>query len=424
MDIRKRPNLWRIIFSCMSLMLLQLNSPFVNADGSEILGPPSILIGSGTGIAAAGVGLSGSPSGVINIDVPDGATVEQVLLYWEGSHDLSPGEGDDTATVNTNDVTGMLIGGIVFTSAASSAYRADITSLGLVSDGANSLTIENLNFDNVTRGAGVVVIFDDGVSGTAVIDLRDGNDYAYGLSAPPKDTTVPQTFSFAASGEDRNAILKLLFSSVSGTASGGDFRPTAIEMTLGDGTKTVFDNLLNSLDGQEWDTISIDIIIPAGETSVTVQALSVNNVLDPELQVASFHWIAAGLSVTPPPKGCTPGFWKNLRKHEPAWASPYDPGDDFADFFDDAFPEKSLHDVLNLGGGGLNALGRHTVAALLNAANIDINYGIATPAGVINAFNSVFPGSKAEYTAQKDIFADFNENGCPINGKSPPSNER
>ena len=55
MDIRKRTNLWRAVFSCMSVMLLQLTSPFVHADGSESLGPPSITIGSGTGIAAAGV---------------------------------------------------------------------------------------------------------------------------------------------------------------------------------------------------------------------------------------------------------------------------------------------------------------------------------------------------------------------------------
>ena len=70
MDIRKRANLWRIVISCMSVMLLQLNSPFVHADGDETLGPPSVFIESGTGIAAAGVGLSLTQPGTINIDVP------------------------------------------------------------------------------------------------------------------------------------------------------------------------------------------------------------------------------------------------------------------------------------------------------------------------------------------------------------------
>jgi hypothetical protein len=430
MDIRKRSNLWWAVIGCVSLMLFQLNIPFAYADGSETLGPPSISIGSGTGIAAAGVGLSGTQTGMINIDVPDGATVNQVLLYWEGRHDFSPGEGDDTITVNGTSVTGVLIGGMNLGTAASSAYRADITGLGAVSAGTNNLSIGGMNFDDVNNGAGALVIFDAGVTGPAAIDLRDGNDFAFEPYVPPQDTTVPQTFFFAASTVERTATLKMFFSSVSGTASSGAaglFRPTAIEVTLGDGTKTTFNNELDSMDGEEWDTISLDIVIPAGETSVTVQALSVdNNAAIPSGTtrdiVASFHWIAAGLSITPPAggEGCTPGFWKN---HVAAWASPYDPDDDFADFFEDAFPGKTLHQVLELGGGGLNALGRHTVAALLNAAHIDINYGIATPTGVINAFDAVYEGGKAEYENQKDIFEDFNENGCPINGKSRPVEE-
>jgi len=431
MGIRKRHNSRWAVISCMSLMLLLLNTPFVKADGSETLGPPSISVGSGTGFAAAGVGLSDIiQPGMITIDVPAGATVNQVLLYWEGRHDFSPGEGDDTVTVNGTSVTGVLIGGMNLGTAASSAYRADITSLGAVSAGTNNLSIGGMNFDDVNNGAGVLVIFDDGVTGPAAIDLRDGNDFAFEPYAPPQDTTVPQTFYFAASTVERTATLEMFFSSVSGMASSGGaglFRPTAIEVTLGDGTKTTFNNELDSMDGEEWDTISFDIVIPAGETSVTVQALSVdNNAAIPSGTtrdiVASFHWIAAGLSITPPPggEGCTPGFWKN---HEPAWASPYDPDDEFADFFEDAFPGKTLHQVLGLGGGGLNALGRHTVAALLNAAHVDINYGIATPAGVINAFNTVYEGSNAEYETQKDIFEDFNENGCPINGKSRPGEE-
>jgi hypothetical protein len=40
---------------------------------------------------------------------------------------------------------------------------------------------------------------------------------------------------------------------------------------------------------------------------------------------------------------------------------------------------------------------------------------------VIAAFNEVYPGTKAEYTALKNEFADDNERGCPINGKTAPS---
>jgi hypothetical protein len=125
------------------------------------------------------------------------------------------------------------------------------------------------------------------------------------------------------------------------------------------------------------------------------------------------------LACAPGDAGCTPGFWKNTRKHLPAWVG-YAPGDQFSSVFENAFPGMTLKDVLKQGGGGLKALGRHTVAALLNGANSDINYGMSD-AEVIAAFNEVYPGTKAEYTALKNEFADDNERGCPINGKTAPS---
>jgi hypothetical protein len=62
----------------------------------------------------------------------------------------------------------------------------------------------------------------------------------------------------------------------------------------------------------------------------------------------------------------------------------------------------------------LEQLGRHTVAALLNAQSADVNYGFTT-AEVINAFNAVFPGTDDQYRSLKDMFAFFNEIGCPLN---------
>ena len=305
MDIRKRSNLWRAVIGCMSLTLLQLNSPFVHADGDEMLGDPSVFIESGTGIEAAGVGLSViDQPGTINLDVPAKATVNQVLLYWEGRHPFS-GEGDNTATVNGTEVTGVLIGKAASGSADSSAYRADITGLDAVTAGANSVDIGGVNFISGTNhGAGIVVIFDERKADTAAIDLRDGNDFAYFAYSDPQKTTVPQTYNFEASGEDRVATLIMFFSSVSGTASGGGFRPTAIEIELGGGTKSVFYNELDSKDGQEWDTVTASVLIPADETSLTVQALSEQNTEDipsgtTRGDPASFRWIASSLAITP-----------------------------------------------------------------------------------------------------------------------------
>jgi hypothetical protein len=76
-----------------------------------------------------------------------------------------------------------------------------------------------------------------------------------------------------------------------------------------------------------------------------------------------------------------------------------------------AFPGLSLLQVLTRTGGGLDALGRHAVAALLNASS-GINSGM-TQAQVLAAFQSAY--ASGDYETQKDIFAAANELGCPLN---------
>ena len=118
---------------------------------------------------------------------------------------------------------------------------------------------------------------------------------------------------------------------------------------------------------------------------------------------------------TPPPpeggQGCTPGYWKQ-EQHFDSWPAPYTPSTLFSDVFENAFPGKTLLQVLNLGGGGLNALGRHTVSALLSAGSSGVSYDLTT-AEVISQFNAVFPGG--DYEGLKNKFAGFNEQTCPLN---------
>ena len=121
-------------------------------------------------------------------------------------------------------------------------------------------------------------------------------------------------------------------------------------------------------------------------------------------------------TVTPPPppgggEGCTPGYWKQSQ-HFDSWPAPYTPNTLFSAVFEDAFPGMTLVQVAAQGGGGLNALGRHTVAALLNGASAGVSYDL-TAADVIAAFNAAFPGG--DYDGLKDTFEDFNEQGCPLN---------
>lgn len=392
-----------------------LNTVF--ADGTETLGTPSFGIQSGSGIVAAGIGLISQP-GTININVP--GTVKQALLYWEGQSmktAASPSvTGDSTIVVNGITINGVEIGGptrffgISGGDVYSSTYRADITKY--VGTGNNALQITGLDFSYANNGAGVMVIFDDGTS--ANIELRDGNDLAFVNFAPPLDTTVPQTFNFPADTSSRNADLTMFFSSVAGGVSGGTDRPTAIEVTI-NGVKQVFNNLLSSNNGDEWDTIVIPIVIPAGATTLTVQAKSVNN-LGTAAKPASFAWNAAGLSIEEFDEygqGCTPGYWKQ-EQHFDSWPLPYTPFTAFSNVFENAFPGKTLLQVLQQGGGGLNALGRHTVAALLNAASNGVSFDL-TVSDVIAKFNSVYPGNNYKYEKLKNKLADLNEQGCPLN---------
>jgi hypothetical protein len=120
-------------------------------------------------------------------------------------------------------------------------------------------------------------------------------------------------------------------------------------------------------------------------------------------------------SPTPPPEGgegCTPGFWK-APQHADSWPAPYTTSTLFSSVFENAFPGLTLDQVLDLEGQGsaLNNLGRHTVAALLNAASPDVDYDL-TVAEVIAAFNAVFPGG--DYEDLKNEFEGFNEQGCPL----------
>jgi hypothetical protein len=260
----------------------------VYGDGTETLGAISIV--SGTHIVAAGTGLHSQP-GSISISVPGGATIKQVLLYWEGQ-DLTPAVGDDTLIVDGTEITGALIGGptLFFANVEVMTYRADITGYDFVVPGvAHIFSISGAEFEHRNDGAGILVIYDDG-SRDVVMEARDGQDLAYVAFAPPLDTTVPQTFTFPASASDQTAELAMFFGSVSDAID----RPNFIEITV-DGVVTTLVNPLGSLDGLEWDTLSTSVLVPAGVTSLTVQALSDYD--GSANQPASLAWINVSLTI-------------------------------------------------------------------------------------------------------------------------------
>lgn len=118
------------------------------------------------------------------------------------------------------------------------------------------------------------------------------------------------------------------------------------------------------------------------------------------------------VGVFSPPEGCTPGYWKN---HLDSWAmTGYAPTDDYDTVFGvDAFnPNRTLLEAARAGGGGLNKLGRHSVAALLNASTGDVNYP-RTAAEVIAAVQNAV--TKGVYEPLATNLDTDNNLGCPLN---------
>jgi hypothetical protein len=122
-------------------------------------------------------------------------------------------------------------------------------------------------------------------------------------------------------------------------------------------------------------------------------------------------------STTPPPttqppggEGCTPGFWKNRAVEFPA---PYSPSTTLGSVFTGLSAEDAaltFDEALGLNGGGLDALLRQAVAALLNAASADVDYPFTTTQ-VITMTNAAI--ASGDYESTKDLFDEANNLTAP-----------
>jgi hypothetical protein len=127
----------------------------------------------------------------------------------------------------------------------------------------------------------------------------------------------------------------------------------------------------------------------------------------------------------PPPtgtQGCTPGYWKQSQ-HFGSWKSPYSPS---SSRFNTVFGvslfsgSTTMLQALGTGGGGRYRLGRHATAALLNAANNSVNYGMTT-AQVIAAVRAA--AQTGNYDSAADAFEARNEKGCPLGRADLPKDK-
>lgn len=122
-------------------------------------------------------------------------------------------------------------------------------------------------------------------------------------------------------------------------------------------------------------------------------------------------------------EGCTPGYWKNHAgiysfskggQKKPSQWEGYLP----TDGFDATFGVTSsfggtfrLIDALEEGGGDEDALARHAVSALLNAANSGVSYDMTT-GEVIALVQAAY--ASGDFEGAKNTLAAFNEQGCPL----------
>ncbi|MHC1763816.1 MAG: hypothetical protein AB9869_05840 [Verrucomicrobiia bacterium] len=393
-----------------ALCLGGMNSAF--ADGSEGLGAPAIAVESGSGVIAAGIGLYTQP-GVIQFAVPNGAAVKQVWLYWDGAHHLGA-TPDSTLVVNGVEVAGTTIGGpttfgidpfnpplgpVLYT-----AFRADVTGRGFVSPGANLLTVEGLDNTFANDGAGVLVVYQEG-SATSEIMVRDGLDLAWWNSSGDLQVTEPETFVFEPAQIARTASLSLFVGSVDQN------RPNQIRLTVA-GQETVLVDLLFSNTGDQWDALTLPVVISAGADSLTVELVStpIDNALGGG---ASLAWVTAALSlpvVLPEPEPVptnpgvrTPGYWKN---HAGAWpveqlqlgAETYAKADAIAIMNRPTAGDKTLN------------LAEHLIAAKLNVAAGNDASCISAAIEDADAFLALHPvgsGVAANSSAWKSIESTF-----------------
>lgn len=397
------------------------------ADGSEALGTPSIDLPAQGEVVLGGVGLLDAQPASFTFAVPAGRSVQKVLGYWEGLDSPGSTQGEtDAILVNGLEVIGDRIGGATnfFKQYYTSGYRADLTSLGLLATGSNTLTVEGLDYTYSNNGFALVVLLD----GDEELRFADGLDYAYTGFDDPYDTTEPVVYTFDAADEARAASVSLVLSGVAPE------RPSVIEVRV-DGLLTIEEiDLLNSNLGAEIDAHTLDLTVPAGATEVSVRVLSEDRGgAFSGNQEASLTWLYASLALEAASDeafGCDPYWWKcNWWRWDP-WCTDdnltqtIDLKDKFNDTFDVTPWESGLWYCSSLW-SGLNGWGswwnwsrrllnREAVAALANAdADIGYPYSKAEVIAIYRDAIGAAPGDETICSAFWKFY-DANRLGCPF----------
>ena len=119
-------------------------------------------------------------------------------------------------------------------------------------------------------------------------------------------------------------------------------------------------------------------------------------------------------------EGLTPGFWKTHSEYGPAplagWPETgYSPDDSWEAIFGIDVPgAPTLLDALKAAGGGLDALLRHSSAALLNAAQPSVDYAYTSSQVISLTRDAILSGDLNRIESVKDQFVMQNELGADL----------
>jgi hypothetical protein len=252
-------------------------------------------------------GLMGWSGGPVDFNVTVGGTVRFALLYWAGRERPCTLDGsgtncpytqpykDQVMNFNGTPLTGTVIGDETQPISGGGpilniGYYADVTSIvSAAGPGNHTFTFADGNgSSNLWRldGATLIVAYrDDTDLGTYRLLLQDGLDFAYGddPTAGENRTTNPIVFDHGTNFSDRSADLMLV---------AGDGESTRPDNTTISNNPTQF-NILNAIEGPQWNSPVIPITIPSGVGTTTVQMNSAPAGQNPD----SLLWEAALLRV-------------------------------------------------------------------------------------------------------------------------------
>ena len=294
-----------IAFALVGIGAVLGGSSLASADGTETLGAPSVVLAEGSGVAVGGIGLFTQP-GALTVEVPDGAEVNQVLLYIEAGRRSADPEPTKSITVEGNALSCPIIGGPTnfYADVYHSTHRCDITGLGLVKAGSNTLSVSGLPDGDRNDGAGIMVIYRE-PGQDAAITMVDGTDTAFVDFVGDQRSTEPQTFTFDGSTVARSATMSFMVGSIANnTAPAYVPRPAILRLNMGGEITDILNPFDGEDDGAQFDARLLDITIPPGIESITAQLLSEYG---GDGLPASLVWLHSSLAVPAPAPGTGTG---------------------------------------------------------------------------------------------------------------------